>query len=67
MKHIRNYSQFKNVIIKDYEDEIRRLSKLIVEEDDINKKFYYEEQRQDLIRQIREIEEMLDQKPNLFK
>lgn len=67
MKHIRTYSQFENVIIKDFRDEVRRLEKLIEEEEDINKKFYYEGQRQEIIRQLEEIEEMLDEKPNLFK
>lgn len=67
MKHIRTYSQFENVIIKDFKDEVKRLEKLIEEEEDINKKFYYEGQRQEIIRQLEEIEEMLDEKPNLFK
>lgn len=67
MKHIRNYSQFENVVIKDFKDEVKRLEKLIEEEEDINKKFYYEGQRQDIIRQLEEIEELLEEKPNLFK
>lgn len=67
MKHIRNYSQFENVVIKDFRDEIRRLEKLIEEEEDVNKKFYYEGQRQDIIRQLEDIEELLEEKPNLFK
>ena len=67
MKHIRTYSQFQNVIVKDFKDEIKRLEKLIEEEEDINKKFYYEGQRQEIIRQLKDIEELLDEKPNLFK
>ena len=67
MKHIRTYSQFENVIIKDFKDEIRRLEKLIEEEEDVNKKFYYEGQRQEYIRQLDEIKDMLDENPNLFK
>ena len=67
MKHIRTYSQFQNVILRDYQEEIWKLEKLIEAEDDVNKKFYYEGQRQELIRQLEEIEEMLDEKPNLFK
>lgn len=67
MKHIRTYSQFQNVIVKDFKDEVKRLEKLIEEEEDINKKFYYEGQRQEIIRQLKDIEELLDEKPNLFK
>ena len=67
MKHIRTYSQFENVIVKDFKDEIRRLEKLIEEEEDVNKKFYYEGQRQEYIRQLDEIKDMLDENPNLFK
>lgn len=67
MKHIRTYSQFENVIVKDFRDEVRRLERLIEEEEDVNKKFYYEGQRQEIIRQLNDIEEMLDEKPNLFK
>ena len=67
MKHIRNYSQFKNIIIKDFKDEVKRLEKLIEEEEDVNKKFYYEQQRQDIIRQLEDIEQMLLEKPDLFK
>ena len=67
MKHIRTYSQFENVIVKDFRDEVRRLERLIEEEEDVNKKFYYEGQRQEIIRQLNDIEKMLDEKPNLFK
>ena len=67
MKHIRTYSQFENVIVKDFRDEVRRLERLIEEEEDVNKKFYYEGQRQEIIRQLNDIEEMLDEKPNLLK
>lgn len=55
------------VVIKDFRDEVKRLEKLIEEEEDVNKKFYYEGQRQDIIRQLEDIEELLDEKPNLFK
>lgn len=67
MKHIRTYSQFENVIVKDFRDEVRRLERLIEEEEDVNKKFYYEGQRQEIIRQLNDIEKMLDENPNLFK
>ena len=67
MKHIRTYSQFENVIVKDFRDEERRLERLIEEEEDVNKKFYYEGQRQEIIRQLNDIEKMLDENPNLFK